>query len=139
MSREFRCPTAKYHCHDRRLAIHVTACLRLVFAFGTAQPCATAFDHCAQARIEFLSTSGIIDLRYCHAALPVHVEQLDRIDVGNEAVASVGPRHSPMSQLMIQSFRPMEDAMVANAVVGQSDARTRRALPKSLHFLCGAA
>ena len=28
---------------------------------------------------------------------------------------------SPMSQLMIQSFRPMDDAMVANGVVGQSD------------------
>lgn len=41
--------------------------------------------------------------------------------MGNEAVALVGRGRSPMSQLMIQSFRPMDDAMVANGVVGQSD------------------
>ena len=91
-----------------------------VEAADPAHPFAAAFDLCAQARIEFLLASGMMDLRYGRT-LPVHMEQLDLIDVGNEAVALVGPGHSPMSQLMIQSFRPMDDAMVANKVVGQSD------------------
>ena len=86
-----------------------------------AHPFAAAFDLCAQARIKFLLAGGIMDLRYGRT-LPVHMEQLDLIDVGNEAVALVGPGDSPMSQLMIQSFRPMDDAMVANGVVGKSDA-----------------
>jgi SAM-dependent methyltransferase len=71
-----------------------------VEAADPAHPFAAAFDLCAQ----------------------VHMEQLDLIDVANEAVALVGPGDSPMSQLMIQSFRPMDDAMVANGVVGKSDA-----------------
>jgi len=50
------------------------------------------------------------------------MEELKLADVGNEAVGLVGRGRSPVSQLMIQSFRPMDDAMVANGVVGQSDA-----------------
>ena len=93
----------------------------MVEAADPAHPFAAAFDLCAQARIKFLLAGGIMDLRYGRT-LPVHMEQLDLIDVGNEAVALVGPGNSPMSRLMIQSFRPMDDAMVANGVVGQSDA-----------------
>jgi hypothetical protein len=89
-------------------------------AADPAHPVAAAFDLCAQARIKFLLANGVMDLRYGRS-LPVHIEQLDLIDVGNEAVALVGPGRSPMSQLMIQSFRPMDDAMVANGVVGQSE------------------
>lgn len=48
--------------------------------------------------------------------------QLDLVDTGNESVALVGPGDRPMSQLMVQSFRPMDDAMVANGVIGQSEA-----------------
>lgn len=92
-----------------------------VEAADPAHPFAAAFDLCAQARIKFLLAGGIMDLRYGRT-LPVHMEQLDLIDVANEAVALVGPGDSPMSQLMIQSFRPMDDAMVANGVVGKSDA-----------------
>jgi hypothetical protein len=62
-----------------------------------------------------------MDLRYGRT-VPVHMGELDLIDIGNECVALVGPGHSPMSQLMVQSFRPMDDAMVANGVVGQSQA-----------------
>jgi SAM-dependent methyltransferase len=92
-----------------------------VEAADAANPFAATFDLCAQARIRFLLASGIMDLRYGRT-LPVHTGQLDLNDVGNEAVALVGPGDSPMSQLMMQSFRPMDEAMVANGVVGQSDA-----------------
>jgi hypothetical protein len=61
-----------------------------------------------------------MDLR-CGRTLPVHMEELKLTDVGNAAVALVGRGSSPMSQLMIQSFRPMDDAMAANGVAGQSD------------------
>jgi SAM-dependent methyltransferase len=92
-----------------------------VEAADPTHPCAAAFDRCAQARISFLLAAGIMDLRYGRT-LPIHMEQLGLIDVRNEAVTSVGPGDSPMSQLMIQSFRPMDDAMVANGVIGKSDA-----------------
>jgi hypothetical protein len=60
-----------------------------------------------------------MDLRYGRTA-PIHIGELDLFDVGNEGVALVGPGDSPMSQLMVQSFRPMDDATVANGVVEQS-------------------
>lgn len=91
-----------------------------VEAADPAHPFAAAFDLCAQSRIKFLLAGGVMDLRYGRT-LPVHMEELKLTDVGNEAVALVGRGSSPMSQLMIQSFRPMDDAMVANGVVGQSD------------------
>jgi SAM-dependent methyltransferase len=91
-----------------------------VEATDPAHPFAAAFDLCAQARIKFLLAGGVMDLRYGRT-LPVHMEELRLTDVGNEAVTLVGRGRSPTSQLMIQSFRPMDDAMVANGVVGQSD------------------
>jgi SAM-dependent methyltransferase len=91
-----------------------------VEAADPAHPFATAFDLCAQARIKFLLEAGVMDLRYGRT-LPVHLEELNLTDVGNEGVALVGPGHSPMSQLMIRSFRPMDEAMVASGVVRQSD------------------
>lgn len=103
-----------------------------------AHPFAAAFDLCAQARIKFLLAGGIMDLRYGRT-LPVHMQQLDLIDMGNEAVALVGPGDSPVSQLMIQSFRPMDDALVANGVVGKSDAADAQAAFDDPSFLyrCG--
>ena len=91
-----------------------------VEAADPAHHFAAAFDLCAQARIKFLLAGGVMDLRYGRT-LPVHMEQLKLTDVGNEAVTLVGHGRSAMSQLMIQSFRPMDDAMVANGVIGQSD------------------
>jgi SAM-dependent methyltransferase len=91
-----------------------------VEAADPAHPFAAAFDLCAQARIKFVLASGIMDLRYGRS-LPLHMDQLDLTDVGNEAVALVGPGRSPLSQVMIRSFRPLDDAMVASGVVGQSD------------------
>jgi SAM-dependent methyltransferase len=92
-----------------------------VEAADPAHPFAAAFDLCAQARIKFLSAAGVMDLRYGRT-LPVRIEELNLIDVGNEATALVGRGRSPMSQLMTQSFKPIDDAMVANGVVEQSDA-----------------
>lgn len=108
-----------------------------VEAADPAHPCAAAFDRCAQARIAFLLASGVMDLRFART-LPVHIEQLGLIDVGNEGVAQVGPGRSPMSQLMIHSFRPMDDAMVANGVIAQSDAsNAQRALKDPSFFYRG--
>lgn len=83
-------------------------------------PLAAAFDLCAQARIQFLLAAGVMDLRYGRK-LPVHMEALQLTDAGNEAVALVGRGGTPMSQLMIRSFGPMDDAMVASGAVAQSD------------------
>lgn len=74
-----------------------------------------------------------MDLRYGRT-LPVHMAELKLVDVGNEAVALVGPGGSPMSRLMIKSFRPMDDAMVANGVVGQSDVSDAQRALKILRF-----
>jgi hypothetical protein len=79
-----------------------------------------------------------MDLRYGRT-LPVHLGELKLTDVGNEAVALVGHGRSPMSQLMIQSFQPTDDAMVANGMVGQSEASdARRAFEDpSFHYRGG--
>jgi hypothetical protein len=105
-----------------------------VEAADPAHPFAAAFDLCAQARIKFLLAGGVMDLRYGRT-LPVHMEALGLTDVGNEAVALVGPGNSPMSQLMIQSFRPMDDAMVANGFVAPSDASDARRAFEDPSFL----
>jgi SAM-dependent methyltransferase len=89
-----------------------------VEAADPTHPLAAAFDLCAQARIQFLLAGGVMDLRYGRT-LPVHVEALKLADMGNEAVALVGRGRSPMSQLMIQSFQPIDDAMVANGFIGK--------------------
>jgi len=105
-----------------------------VEAADPAHPFAAAFDRCAQARIKFLLAGGVMDLRYGRT-LPVHVEELNFTDAGNEAVALVGRGGSHMSQLMIRSFQPMDDAMVANGVIGQSDASDARCAFEDPSFL----
>jgi hypothetical protein len=75
-----------------------------------------------------------MDLRYGRT-LPAHLEELGLIDLGNEAVALVGRGRSPMSQLMIQSFQPVDDAMVANGVVWQSDVSDARRAFEDASFL----
>jgi SAM-dependent methyltransferase len=109
-----------------------------VEAADPAHPLAAAFDLCAEARIKFVLASGIMDLRYGRS-LPVHVNQLDLTEVGNEAVALVGTGDSPISQVMLRSFRPMDDVMVANGVVGQSEASdAQRAFEDPLFlYRCG--
>jgi SAM-dependent methyltransferase len=105
-----------------------------VEAADPAHPFAAAFDLCAQARIKFLSAAGVMDLRYGRT-LPVRMEELNLIDVGNEAAALVGRGRSPMSQLMTQSFQPIDAAMVANGVVGESDASDARRAFEDPSFL----
>ena len=90
-----------------------------VEAADPAHPLAAAFDLCAQLRIKFLLAGGVMDLRYGRT-LPVHMDELKVTDMGNEAVAVVGYGRSRMSQLMTKSFRPIDDAMVANGMVEQS-------------------
>jgi SAM-dependent methyltransferase len=90
-----------------------------VEAADPAHPFAAAFDLCAQARNKFLLAGGVMNLRYGRT-LPLHMKELKLTDVGNEAVTLVGRGRSSTSQLMIQSFRPMDEAMVANGVVEQS-------------------
>ncbi|QLL08980.1 class I SAM-dependent methyltransferase [Mycobacterium vicinigordonae] len=92
-----------------------------VEAADATHPLAAAFDLCANTRIKFLSAGGVMDLRYGRT-LPVHMQALALTDLQNEAVALVSSGRSPMSQLMIQSFLPVDDAMVANGVVKQADA-----------------
>jgi hypothetical protein len=75
-----------------------------------------------------------MDLRYGRT-LPVRMEELNLIDVGNEAAALVGRGRSPMSQLMTQSFQPIDAAMVANGVVGESDASDARRAFEDPSFL----
>lgn len=105
-----------------------------VEATDPAHPHAAGFDLCAQARIEFLLAGGVMDLRYGRT-LPSHLDQLQLTDVGNEGVAVVGHGDSPMSQLMSQSFGPMDEAMVANGVIGQSDVSDAQSALEDPSFL----
>lgn len=107
---------------------------RTVEAADPTHPLAAAFDLCAQARIKFLLAAGVMDLGYGRT-VPVHVEGLNLADVGNEGVALVGHGGSPMSELMLRSFGPMDDAMVANGMIGQSDAEAARRAFEDAAFL----
>jgi SAM-dependent methyltransferase len=96
-----------------------------VEAADAAHPFAAAFDRCAGARIAFLLAGQVMDLRYGRT-LPIHAEELELTAVGNEAVTSDGRGGDAMSQLMIQSFQPIDNAMVASGFVGPSEASDAR-------------
>jgi SAM-dependent methyltransferase len=102
--------------------------------FGTVEsidpghPLAEAFHSCFRARIEFLSATNVMDLRYGRV-LPVHMESLGLIELGNEAVTRVDHGGSPTSRLWIQTWQLTDDAIIANGDLTESEVvDARRAL-----------
>ena len=77
--------------------------------FGTvesldpAHPLAEAFHSSFRARIEFLSATNVMDPRYGRV-LPVHMESLGLIELGNEAVTWVDHGGSALSRYLVQSL-----------------------------------
>ena len=97
-------------------------------AASTTHPCAEAFDLCTQARIAFLSRAKVMYLRYGHS-LPIQMEELKLSESGNEAVAIFQRGRSPLSQMLLKTFQPIDAAMVASGVVTESDvSNAQRAL-----------
>jgi SAM-dependent methyltransferase len=102
--------------------------------FGTvesldpAHPLAEAFHTCFRARIEFLSATNVMDPCYGRV-LPVHMESLGLIDLGNEAVTRVAHGANQLSRYLVQSFQLTDDAIIAKGGLAESEVvDARRAL-----------
>ena len=112
--------------------------------FGTgesldpAHPLAEAVHSCFRARIEFLSATNVMDLRYGRV-LPVHMESLGLIELGNEAVTRVNHGGSAPSRYVVQSGQLIDDAIIANGVLAESEVvDARRALEDPAFIYRGA-
>ncbi len=112
--------------------------------FGTvesldpAHPLAEAFHSCFRARIEFLSATNVMDLRYGRV-LPVHMESLGLIELGNEAVTRVNHGGSASSRYLVQSGQLIDDAIIAKGVLAESEVvDARRALEDPAFIYRGA-
>jgi SAM-dependent methyltransferase len=112
--------------------------------FGTvesldpAHPLAEAFHSCFRARFEFLSATNVMDLRYGRV-LPVHMESLGLIELGNEAVTFVDHGASPLSRLWVETWQLTDDAIIAKGILAESEVvDARRALEDPAFIYRGA-
>ena len=62
----------------------------------------------------------------CGHSLPIHTGELDLSELGNEAVVLFERGRSPLSQMLIKSFQPIDAAMVASGVLTESDVSDAR-------------
>ena len=109
-----------------------------VESLDPVHPLAEAFHSCFRARIEFLSATNVMDLRYGRK-LPVHMESLGLIELGNEAVTLVDHGASQLSRWWIQTWQLTDDAIIATGVLAESEVvDARRALEDPAFIYRGA-
>ena len=110
----------------------------IVESLDPAHPLAEAFHSCFRARIEFLSATNVMDLRYGRV-LPVHMESLGLIELGNEAGTRVEHGGSAFSCYLVQSGQLIDDAIIAKGVLAESEVVDyRRALEDPAFMYRGA-
>jgi len=79
-----------------------------------------------------------MDLRY-GKVLPVHMESLGLIELGNEGVTRVHHGGSPLSRYLVQSGKLTDDAIIAKGVLAESEAvDAQRALEDPAFMYRGA-
>ncbi|MGA9374376.1 MAG: class I SAM-dependent methyltransferase [Mycobacterium sp.] len=109
-----------------------------VESLDPAHPLGEAFHACFQARIEFLAATNVMDLRYGRV-LPVHMESLGLIELGNEAATLVDHGGSALSRFWVHTWQLTDDGMIANGAVTQSQVvDARRALEDPTFIYRGA-
>lgn len=91
-----------------------------VESLDPAHPLAEAFHACIRARMEFLSAENVMDLRYGRL-LPIHMESLGLVEMGNEAVTQVDHGASQLSHCWIQTWRLTDDAIVGKGLLSESE------------------
>jgi SAM-dependent methyltransferase len=92
-----------------------------------AHPLAEVFDSCYRKRIEFTSAAGIRDWRF-GKVLPVYMEALGLVEMGNEGVARVFHGGDPFSRMWIQTWQRIDEPILAKGVLTEAEvADLRRA------------
>jgi SAM-dependent methyltransferase len=109
-----------------------------VESLDPAHPLAEDFHACFAARTKFLAATNVMDLRYGRV-LPVHMESLGLIELGNTAATQVNHGGSAFSRFLVQTFQLTDDAMIAGGNIAQSQVvEARRALEDPTFVYRGA-
>lgn len=94
-------------------------------AIDRAHPLAEAFDSCYRKRIDWGCAAGIFDLRF-GKALPVHMHALGLVDMGNEGIARIFHGGDPFSLMWIKTWERVDEAMVAQGALTESESADMR-------------
>jgi SAM-dependent methyltransferase len=94
-------------------------------AVDRAHPLAEVFDSCNRKRIEFTSAAGITDLRF-GKVLPIYMEALGLVEMGNEGVARVVHGGEPLSRMWIQTWQRIDDVVIAKGILTESEVADMR-------------
>jgi hypothetical protein len=89
-----------------------------------AHPLAEVFDFCFQ-HVEFASAAGIMDFRF-GKVLPVYMEALGLVEMGDEGVARITHGGNPQSRMWIQTWQRIDDAIIAKGVLTRSEVQGMR-------------
>jgi SAM-dependent methyltransferase len=101
--------------------------LGVVEAVDPAHPRAAVFDSCFRKGADFCLAAGMFD-PYFAKRLPACMRTLGLVEMGNEGIARVFHGDEPWSRMWIQTWQRVNDALIANGVLSESDAaETRRA------------
>jgi SAM-dependent methyltransferase len=96
-----------------------------VQAIDRAHPLAEAFDSCYRKRIDWGCAAGNFDLRF-GKALPVHMNALGLVEMGNEGIARIFRGGDPFSLMWIKTWQRLDDAMLAQGAVTESEVADMR-------------
>ena len=112
--------------------------LGAVEAVDQAHPLAGPFDYAHRKQTEFASADGIFDSRF-GKTLPVHMEGLGLIEVGNEGFVRVYRGGDPQSRMWIQTWQHTNDRMISEGALTESEvADMRRAYEDPTFIYRGA-
>jgi SAM-dependent methyltransferase len=99
----------------------------VVGSVDPAHPLAEIFDRCYRNRIESIPAAAGIDMRF-GKVLPAYMEALGLVEMGNQGVARVFHGGDPFSRMWIQTWQHLDDAIMAEGVLTESEiADMRRA------------
>jgi SAM-dependent methyltransferase len=90
-----------------------------------AHPLTAAFDSCYRKRIDWSCAAGIFDLRF-GKTLPVYMHALGLVDLGNEGIARIFHGGDPFSLMWMKTWERVDDVMVAEGALTESEAADMR-------------
>jgi SAM-dependent methyltransferase len=94
-------------------------------AIDRAHPLAETFDRCYRKRIDWSPTVGHFDLRF-GKVLQVYMDALGLVEMGNEGFARIFHGGDPFSRMWIQTWQRIDDAIVAQGVLTESEVADMR-------------